>query len=89
MHWDIFWSKSRINRINSFYGNKNDCVLCLVQFKITIYLFFFTLEDIAFTQQIQKEQAERVDDIDNKLTKTQGEQFYLFKSGQVQIMECV
>ena len=34
---------------------------------------------MAFTQQIQKEQAERVDDIDNKLTKTQGEPSYLFK----------
>ena len=44
---------------------------------------------MAFTQKIQKEQAERVDDIDIKLTKTQGEQFYLFKSGQVQIMECL
>ena len=34
---------------------------------------------MAFTQQIQKEQTERVDDIDNKLTKTQGEPSYLFK----------
>lgn len=39
-----------------------------------------TSEGIAFTQQIQKEQAERVDDIDSKLTRTQGKPFYIFKS---------
>ena len=35
---------------------------------------------MAFTQQMQKKQAERVDDIHIKLTKTQGEPSYLIKS---------
>ena len=58
------------------YENKNDLVLCLVQFQKAIYVFLscfvFTSEDIAHTQQTQKEHAEQIGCLKIEMTKTKG-----------------
>ena len=61
------------------YKNKNNLVLCLVQFQKAIYVFFicfvFTSEDIAHTQQTQKEHAEQIDCLKIEMTKTKGKRY--------------
>lgn len=47
----------------------------MLQFDTKIQYVYFTLEAIAFTRSKQKEQTMRVEEIQNKLTDTQGKRY--------------